>query len=218
MNSLNMVDKIFLLVFFLSSLVGLFRGGVREIFSFLSWVAGFIVAAMFAHPLAVYLSHFSALHFLSTPAVSGVTSTNNATTQGTISVLVLGISALLLFFATVLVGSLIGSLANSAIEVSGVSFFNRLFGCVFGIARAYLLGLLVVFTLQLTPMIDKSEWKDSRIVQLYQPAVKWLSHVIQPSIDLLKDKINPTLENMGTGIQNKISDVAIPSDSTNSNN
>ena len=104
MNGMNMVDKIFLLVFLLSALIGLFRGGVRETFSLLSWIAGLAVAATFSHPLAAVFSKMSFFSSSEVSAVSGASSSLDASlasSAGDVSVLMLGVSSLLLFFGTI---------------------------------------------------------------------------------------------------------------------
>jgi len=213
MNGMNMVDKIFLLVFLLSALIGLFRGGVRETFSLLSWIAGLAVAATFSHPLAAAFSKMSFFNSSGVSAVSGASPGLDASltsSAGDVSVLMLGVSSLLLFFGTILIGSLIGRMANSMIESGGISIINRLFGGVFGVGRAFLLGLLVIFVLQLTPVGEESSWTDSHIVKAYQPSVKWLDNIVQPGIESLKNKIGPTLDSVGNNLQNEIQNIKTP--------
>jgi len=198
MSDFNWVDKVFLVVFIISALMGLLRGGVREIFSLLSWIAGLVVAAVFAHPLATYLNHFSFFQSMG-PSTSDGSSA---------SMLTLGISSLILFFGTVLIGGLLGRVANAVIEGAGISLFNRLFGVIFGFGRAYVMGLLVIFVVQLTSIAEEDYWKESRVVHAYQPAVKWFGNIVQPKLDSLKNKMQPEINNLKSSIQGASQDTS----------
>ncbi|MDX1901484.1 MAG: CvpA family protein [Gammaproteobacteria bacterium] len=186
MHTYNMIDKLILAVFFFSGLMGTFRGGVREVVSLLSWLAGFIVAALFSHPVAAYFSQTGAMHSLTATVSTQLES--DASQQ--MSMVALGTSFCVLFFGTVFIGSLIGRFANSVVEGAGISLFNRLFGGIFGLGRGFLVILVFIFIVQMTEFANQELWTDSSIVKSYQPAVRWFGNLVQPHIDSLRNKVS----------------------------
>ena len=54
--SLNWVDWVIIVVVTLSTLISLWRGFVREALSLAAWIAAFVVASLFADPVAAMLS------------------------------------------------------------------------------------------------------------------------------------------------------------------
>ncbi len=182
----NWVDYILLGIFFISILGGLMRGGVREVMSLITWIAAFIIAGKFTKPLA--------------SAFAG----SEASVNGDVSVFALGISFCALFFGTIIVGSLIGYFANRVVEGAGVSIFNRFLGGIFGFARGYLVNLLVVFIVQLTPTAQSKNWTDSVLANKFQPTAQWLGEKVQPGFESLKSKMGQTLEDITSGAQNSI--------------
>lgn len=197
---LNWVDYALLAVFFISILGGLVRGGVREIISLCTWIAAFIIAGLFAKPLALA---FSSSESVQATISSAATSPIAETTANQVSMFALGISFLVLFLVTILVGSLIGYFANRIVEGAGISFFNRFLGAIFGFVRGYLFVLLIVFIVQLSPISQQTYWTNSSLVKSFQPAAEWLGNKVQPGIESLKSRVGQTLENITSGAQNQ---------------
>ncbi|HSW94206.1 MAG TPA: CvpA family protein [Gammaproteobacteria bacterium] len=191
----NWVDYTLLAIFFISTVSGLLRGGAREVISLVTWIAAFIVAGLFSRPVA--------LAFASTESAQS-TVTTAAATAGEPSMLALGVSFSVLFLLTLLAGSLIGYFVNRVVEGDGISFFNRFFGAVFGLARGYLVNLLIVFIGQLSPMAEQPYWMESSLVKSFQPTVQWLGSKVQPDVESLKSKVGQTLEKITTGVQNSM--------------
>ncbi|MBA3660659.1 MAG: CvpA family protein [Gammaproteobacteria bacterium] len=190
MSDLNWVDYIILIIFFFSILTGLARGFVREIISLITLIAAFIVAIVFSNPLAQA--------FTSSPTVQNVvtqasTSIGMNTTQP-VSYLALGLSFGLLFAGTVLVGSIIGYFANAAFQAGVLGIGNRLFGGVFGLIRGYIINLVLIFLVQMTPLSAEAWWQQSKLVAAYQPSVVWLGGVVSPSLANLKAKFGETFQ------------------------
>jgi len=192
----NWVDYVIVALFIISILGGLMRGGVKEIISLLTWIAAFFVGTLFARPVAAYFSN-------SDTAQSAITSASTGfeATTGQISSFAVGASFCVLFFGTILIGAIIGYIMNAAVESTGVSIVNRLAGGLFGLGRGYLINLVIIFLVQLTPMAEQVFWTDSVLVHRYQPAVVWLGDRVQPGLESLKSRVGQTLENLGTGVQ-----------------
>ncbi|HSW69410.1 MAG TPA: CvpA family protein [Gammaproteobacteria bacterium] len=193
--ALNWVDYVIVAVFLISILGGFVRGGVREILSLLAWIAAFVVAGLFAKPVA---SYFASSH----SATSAVSSASG----GEVSSVAIGVSFAVLFFVTLIVGALIGYFANRMVEGGGVSVTNRLLGGIFGFGRGYLVNLLVIFIVQLTAVAEEDYWTKSSLVREFQPSVKWLNNKIEPGLESLKTRVGKTLESMTNGVENSLAE------------
>lgn len=198
----NWIDYVLLAVFLISVLGGLVRGGVREVVSLITWIAAFIIAGLFAKPLATaFSSSDSAQSAISSASTNAL---NTLSTSGHVSLFALGASFLALFLGTIIVGSLIGYFANRVVEGAGISFFNRLLGAVFGLARGFLVNLLIVFIVQLSPIAQQTYWTQSSLVPSFQPMVEWLGNRVQPGLESLKSRVGQTLENITTGAEDSL--------------
>lgn len=196
----NWVDYTIIAIFIISILSGLLRGGVKEIISLLTWIAAFFVGTLFSGPLAAYFSNSHTAQSALTSASSG-SGMDVASSQA--SLFAVGASFCILFFGTILIGAVIGYIMNAAVESTGVSIVNRLAGGIFGLGRGYLINLVIIFLVQLTPMSEQSFWTESVLVRSYQPAVTWLGDRVQPGLESIKSRVGQSLENFGTGVQNQ---------------
>lgn len=198
MASFNWVDYIVLFIFFISLVGGFLRGGAREIVSLATWIAAFIVASLFAKPLAAYFSGTQLMQTASS-AISNFTSQT--------SLFALAVSYCVLFFSTLLIGSIIGYLLNSIVESIGLGVINRVVGAIFGLGRGYLVNLVAIFIIQLTPIIEQPFWSQSSFVNAYQPAVVWLGNIVQPGLQSLKSTVGQTLQNWNSTLQNSATSI-----------
>ncbi len=185
MANFNNVDIAILALFFISVLAGLMRGLIREILSLIVWIAAFTVAILFSGRIAA--------SFTSLQAVQSV-----ATGQAAhpVSMLAIAISFICLFVATLLVGSVITYLLSELAEGGGISLTNRFLGGVFGLLRGFLVVLLVIFMINLSPLSTESWWVQSQLVKAFQPASAWLDKAVEPNIASLKSSVGQTLKNV----------------------
>lgn len=167
MLNLNYVDYAILFILLLSIFAGLIRGFVKEVIALLTWVAAFILASLYSTPLAAAFTHV--------PVDSS-----------SLSLLSVAISFVCIFVLVLLVGMLISYIISSMVELGGISFFNRLLGAVFGFARGFLVVLLLIFLVQLTAYAKEDLWVHSRLVNAFQPAVKWIEINVSPNFDTIK--------------------------------
>lgn len=184
MTSFNAVDIGILAIFFISAFAGLMRGFVKEFLSLLTWIVAIIVASKFSKPLAASFSS------------ADVVQTSMGSTGDYISWLAIGVSFAVLFAATMIVGAIFNLFITRAVESGGISVINRMLGGVFGLARGYLINLVLIFLLSLTPFAQNSLWTDSQFVRFFQPAVAWIGEQVQPGFDSLKATMGETLRNM----------------------
>lgn len=186
-QNMNWVDLIFLGILAAAALTGLFRGGVREMMSLLSWLAGYVVAMTFSHPLAKV---FANTDFFS-QMTSSATESMGTDASSHASLVAVGIIFMLLFSATVFVGSLVGRALNNLFESDGISFLNRAVGILMGMGRGALGSLVVIFIIQLTPFASEDVWHQSKMVDAYRPGVLFISNLLSPGLETIKKRVNP---------------------------
>ena len=156
-----------------------------------------IVAVIFASPLA---NLFTA----SAPVQSVITTTSNSlgvSSAQPVSYIALGLSYIVLFIATLIVGAIIGSSISYALEATGINFVNRILGgVVFGSIRGFIINVVIMFLIELTPLASQPAWAESQFVHSFQPTVTWLAGMVSPSLAHLKEKLGQTLQDVNSQI------------------
>jgi membrane protein required for colicin V production len=198
MGNYNVVDIFILIIFFSSALIGFSRGLVGEIVSLMTLIAAFIVAIMFANPLATAFTTSSSVQ----SAVSQTSSAIGVSTSTPVSYLALGLSFGLLFAGTVIVGAVLKSILNIAFNTGILGFGNRVLGAGFGLIRGYLINVVLIFLIQLSPLSNQNVWHQSTLVPEFQGSVTWLANIVSPALSNLKSKFGSTLQNAASSIQN----------------
>lgn len=196
MSNLNWVDIVILVIFLASVLAGLIRGFVKEIISLVTWIAAFIIAMMFSSKLAAWFTSMPSVQSMMTSASSSI----GANAEQSVSYIAIGISFLILFIGTLIVGSIISMIITRAVEGVGIGFVNRLLGGVFGLARGFLIVVVVIFLVQLTSAAQQTWWAQSQFVNSFQPAVAWVGGMISPGLATLKEKVSNTGQMIQQGI------------------
>lgn len=192
MENFNGIDYFILVVFGLSMFVGFVRGFLKEAISLASWIVAAIVATTYASPLAAM---FSGASTQAAQSAFGNSAMGATAVQG-LSVLSLVISFIALFMGSLLIGSLIGYMFSSIATGTGFGFLNRIMGIVFGGLRGYVIAVVLVFVLQLTPMGMQPAWGQSQLVQALQPAVQWFGSFASPQIQSLEMKAMGIIQNV----------------------
>lgn len=194
MTDFNWVDYVIIGIFVISCLMGLMRGVIREIISLLTWIAAAVVASLFATQLAAAFTSSSKVQ----SAVSSASTSMGINATQQVSLLSIGISFIVLFCITLLIGSIINYFISRAVAAPGLSITNHIFGGIFGLARGFVINVVLIFLVQLTPLSQELAWTSSRLVATMQPTVIWLSNIIQPGLQSLKARMGQTLQNVGT--------------------
>lgn len=127
----------FLVVLFVSVVISLFQGLVREMVSLGGWVGGFILATVFGGKIALLLPQSLG------PFMSAL------------------IGFLLVFVGVLAVAWLVGLVMTSAVRASGLAPADRALGAVFGIVRGLIIVLVVVVLAGLTPLPREPFWRDA---------------------------------------------------------
>lgn len=191
MSNLNAVDFVILIIFFFSILAGFGRGFVREVISLGTLIAAVIVASMFANSLAMAVTGSSAVQ----SAITQASTSMGMNAAQPVSYLALGGSFLALFVGTMLAGALVGYFLNMAFQVGMLGIGNRLFGAIFGLGRGFVINLVLIFLVQLSPMAKEPWWLQSQLVDEFQPAVTWMDNLVAPGLATLKARVGQELEN-----------------------
>ncbi|HXZ58841.1 MAG TPA: CvpA family protein [Steroidobacteraceae bacterium] len=134
-------DYVILAAILVSALLGAARGLLREVIAFVTWIFALIVAWHFSDSIE--------------PHLGGLLSAASVKPWVARVIIVLGV---------LLVGALIGALADQFVRLSIFSGVDRLGGFAFGALRGLvLLGLFVIFG-QLVHLDREPWWRDSHLI------------------------------------------------------
>jgi len=195
--NLNIIDLIFLIIILCAVGAGFVRGLISEVVSLVTLIAAIFIAVTFANPVARLFTSSGSVQ----QVVSQSTTTMGVDTSTSVSYLALGLSFTLLFIATLMLGMIVRVLLNVAFQAGIVGVGNRIFGALFGLVKAYLYLVVIVFIVQLSPINNQSWWQSSTIVIGLQPSVQWLGSIVSPTLNSLKSKLGDTLQNVNTKLQ-----------------
>jgi membrane protein required for colicin V production len=141
---MNSLDFAFVAVLLLSVLLGLMRGGVKEVLSLAAWVLAFIAAKTFADTAAVFMPAF-----ITTPAIRYL--------AGLVLVFI-GVMALMMLLTMLLAESL---------KAMGLGLFDRLLGLLFGAIRGFLVVTTLVLLAGLTALPKILLWQQSLLIPVF---------------------------------------------------
>jgi len=138
---MNPFDIILLVILVVSLIAGLAKGLVREVFSLAGVLLGILVAFLGASSLADVLGRWIAYESAAYAA-----------------------AFVLLFVVTMVVAGILGILLTKVLDLASLGFLNRLLGGAFGLARGFLIGLVLALGLTLFLDADAPLLRDSRFV------------------------------------------------------
>ncbi|MBI1195126.1 MAG: CvpA family protein [Gammaproteobacteria bacterium] len=147
---LNLLDYGLLGVLILSSVLGLFRGLVREVLSLISWVLAFWLAQRYTGVLSGRLEPFI----------------------GTDSLRQLA-AFLALFLGSLIALALFNRLLTLLVRASKLGPLDRILGWFFGLARGVVIGVVFIVLTDLTPLADQSDWRGSAVGNYYRELGDW---------------------------------------------
>lgn len=126
-------DWFILGVIAISTVLGAFRGFVREAFSLAAWVAALIVARVFSHAFATFL-----VPYIDTPSLRT------------------GTAFVLLFVSTLVLCSVVAYLVQTVVKAAGLGWYDRMLGTVFGVLRGLIIVLVVLMVI--APYVSRDTW------------------------------------------------------------
>ncbi len=192
MATFNGMDYAIFILLFLSVAFGIARGFVKEMISLIAWVAAFTVSTLYC------------IKFASLFTGNNAELASGANPIDSISMAAIIVSYLVLFFGILICGSIVKGLANYLVEGGGLGAANRLFGAVFGFARGCVIVLIAMFFLAFTALTTHALWKDSKLVAVFKPGVKWMNQMAEPYLSQIEAKMKNTAKNLN---QEDLSDV-----------
>jgi len=125
-------------VFAVSTMLGAWRGLVREVISILGWVIAFLAANLLAGPLGPMMPQMIPSPELRVAA-----------------------AYVAVFVASLIVTSLLGLLLSKIVSAVGLGGVDRALGGVFGAARGVLIVLAAALLAGLTSAPRQAYWRDS---------------------------------------------------------
>lgn len=160
----NYIDWFIIGIILLSVIVSLFRGFIREVFSLVSWVAAFFVAANFYEEIATYLTQ------IQTPYLRN------------------GVAMGILFLATLIIGGLISYALGKLVDKTGLTGTDRVLGGCFGLLRGVLIVSALLFFVDAFTSIHNTEmWKNSQLIPHFRFIIDWFFEQMKANSSLLND-------------------------------
>ncbi|MEP5766532.1 MAG: CvpA family protein [Halieaceae bacterium] len=148
---MNWLDWTIVGIVVLSTAISLKRGFVKEALSLLAWVAAFLVSTRFSGRLSLQLTDYISNDSLRS-----------------------GCAYVLLFLATLMLGSLLNTLLAQVIKVTGLSGADRMLGTVFGFARGLLVVLVMLFVAQAVVQPEEQEFmQESSLLPHLEMVKQW---------------------------------------------
>jgi membrane protein required for colicin V production len=155
---MNAVDWAIVGVLGVSVLLGIVRGFVREALAVAGWVVGIALALRYSVELGAKLP-------FDVPAPALRT----------------GIGAAAIVVASVFVGALAGWIVRRLLEAARLSATDRALGALFGVVRAVLIVLAVVFFVSGTTVARRPWWRESVLLPPIEAAVRFASPYLPES-------------------------------------
>ena len=158
---MNTVDWVLLSVLLLSGLWGVWHGVVKEVFSLMAWILGFVLSSQFAADASQVLPL--------------------SWTQG----LRMACAWVLIFLLVLLVMGLLASLLKQLLSMVGLGLIDRFLGGVFGVLRATIMLLAITLLVGLTPLKSNLEWMGSRVAQTVHLLLVYLKPALPAPLERL---------------------------------
>ena len=131
-------DYVALAIIGLSIILSVMRGFFREALAILGWIAAFVTAKTYANQILPMMPEDIPTESLRILA-----------------------AFLVLFFATLLVATLLAIALSSVFKKMGLGWLNRLLGAFFGLTRGILIVCIVVFLAGLTELPNDARWRNA---------------------------------------------------------
>lgn len=156
----NWLDYGILALIFVSVLMGIVRGFVREAMSLVTWVVALVVGVLYCQPVAALFTSIT---------MEGVR---------------LLLAFVLLALITLIIGGIVSYFLARLIHFTGFNITDKIIGILFGLARGMVVVSLMVMLGEATPMKNDVLWKESKLVPRFQPMSQWMKDKLP--VDFLK--------------------------------
>lgn len=162
LQSVGILDIIFIAILTISVLIGLIRGAIREILSLVGLAAAIYCAFRFSDMLSErYISQF----FEQQPRISYM------------------IAFVLIIVGVIFVIALVNLFISQLLKASGLSLLNRFFGLLFGVIRGVVICSVLVLVIGFIPGVTQEKWwQDSSLAPIFKK-------IAQRGFDYMPDKV-----------------------------
>lgn len=142
---MGILDWFLIGVVLISTLISIWRGAVREIFSLATWVLAAIVGMKYNHLLVpMYAKYIAA------PEIQ------------------LAASFITLVVFVVVIGTIIGVSASKLVNTIGLKGLDKVLGMGFGCARGILIIAIVVYFARFTELPAEQWWTSSKLLPHFE--------------------------------------------------
>ncbi|MDF1690016.1 MAG: CvpA family protein [Cycloclasticus sp.] len=159
LNNSIWIDYVILGIIFISALIGLFRGLVKEAFSLGTWVVSIIVGIRFCQPFSIYL-----IDYIDVPSVR------------------IAAAFVILLLLTLMLGAMLSYLISQIVDKTGLTGTDRFAGFLFGIARGIVVMAVLILLAGLTPLPQDPWWVESTLIGPFQELSIWLREQIPEGV------------------------------------
>lgn len=185
-QTVGVLDIIFIGILVISIVVGLIRGAIREILS----LVGLFLSVYLAFKFSDFLAKNYVSRIFESEHISYIT------------------SFILIVVGTIFAIALVNLLISQLLKASGLSWFDRLLGLVFGLLRGAVICVIIVTVLGLLPSVTKSNWwLQSSLAPIFKEVasfgVEYMPESIGKYFDsgkaVVNDQIETIKQSIGTG-------------------
>ncbi len=151
LQSIGILDIIFIVLLTISILLGLIRGVIREVLS----LAGLIASVYLAFTFSDMIANKYVSKFLEDPSISYI------------------VTFVLIIIATLFAVTLVNLFFSQLLKASGLSVLNRILGAIFGVLRGALICSILVMVISFIPGVTAQNWwKNSSLVPVFSQLSK----------------------------------------------
>ncbi|MBI0094762.1 MULTISPECIES: CvpA family protein [Gilliamella] len=159
---MNWVDITIISIIAFSASVSIVRGFIREALSLVSWGLAFFISGHFYTYITPYLTYFDS------------------------DIIRIAVAITILFFATLLVCSVVSYVIGQLVQKTGLSGTDRVLGICFGILRGILVVAALLFFIDtFTPLSKSPYWTQSQLIPHFHFIIRWFFDYIQNSSSFL---------------------------------
>jgi membrane protein required for colicin V production len=162
-------NYLFFAITIISLIISLFRGGIKEISSIITWILAFILTKNYGNLIKPYIAKF-------------------ITNQVIQVILVFAIIFILVAILMLIVNKVLKSLLSS-VGLGGVDY---LIATIFGIIRGVLICAILVFIIESLHLDNQHNWQKTKLYPLIKPVLNFILHIMPQAKDIekLPNKLN----------------------------
>ncbi|MGQ9424709.1 CvpA family protein [Gilvimarinus sp. F26214L] len=160
---MNWADLTILGILFVSSLISIRRGFVKEALSLAGWAAAFIIAMLFSGSLATLFANS-----IESPSVREM------------------VAFAILFATTLVVAAMANYLIAEVVRMTGLSGTDRTFGMIFGLVRGLIVVMAIILLVPpIIPLDQEVWWRESSLIPHFLSMEHWSRQVAGSVIDFV---------------------------------